>query len=126
MSQIPENLLYTRDHEWIQPNEDGTALIGVTDYAQQSLGDVTFVELPAVGSILEQGAAFGVVESVKAASDLYMPVAGEILEINSTLENEPQWVNTEPYTKAWMLRIKMSKPEQTSALLKPSDYAALI
>lgn len=124
MSEIPQDLKYTKDHEWVKMNEDGTALIGVTDYAQESLGDVTFVELPEVGDTFDAGEAFGVVESVKAASDLYMPVSGEIVEINESLDDEPEQVNSSPYSDAWLIKIKVDG--DTGDLMSADDYAKLV
>lgn len=121
MSQIPENLLYTKEHEWVRVDEDGTALIGITDYAQESLGDITFVELPDNGESFASGETFGVVESVKAASDLYMPLAGRILETNEFLVDAPESVNTDPYGAAWMIRIQ---PDDTAGLESLMDAAA--
>src|SRR5690606_10571287 len=126
MSNIPQNLKYTKDHEWLLPEADGTARIGITDYAQSSLGDVTFVELPSVGDELEAGDTFGVVESVKAASDLYMPVSGEIIAINTDLEGEPQRVNDQPYSEGWVIRIKLKEPSQLENLLDSGAYAEIV
>lgn len=126
MSDIPQDLKYTKDHEWIQLAEDGTARIGITDYAQESLGDVTFVELPEVGDEFESGDTFGVVESVKAASDLYMPVAGEIVEINEDLESEPELVNKSPYENAWLIKIKLAEGADTDELLTADDYKNIV
>lgn len=125
MSAIPEDLKYTKDHEWLMLNADGTATIGITDYAQESLGDVTFVELPETGESFDQGETFGVVESVKAASDLYMPVSGEIVEINEELNDAPELVNQSPYDSAWMVKIKPSNPEELEQLMSASDYASI-
>jgi len=99
MSELPTDLLYTKDHEWIKLHDDGTATVGITDYAQESLGDITFVEFPEVGDTLQIGDTFGVVESVKAASDLYMPVSGEIVEINEEVDSAPELVNQEAFVK---------------------------
>ncbi len=126
MSELPADLLYTKDHEWIRINDDGTAVVGITDYAQESLGDITFVEFPESGESFESGDTFGVVESVKAASDLYMPLSGEVVETNEDVDAAPELVNQEPYTKGWLLKIKLSEPEQADALLKPDAYAELI
>lgn len=123
--KIPSNLSYTRDHEWLQVEPDGTARIGITDYAQDSLGDITFVELPEVGRTCAAGEAFGVVESVKAASDLFMPVDGEVVEINPALEQAPETVNQDPYEGGWLIRIKLSDPDQLAALLSPEAYGKL-
>lgn len=126
MSNIPSDLKYTKDHEWLRDEGDGTATVGITDYAQSSLGDVTFVELPEVGAEYGAGDAFGVVESVKAASDLYMPVSGEIVEINSALEDSPESVNTDPYAGAWIVKVKLSNPEEVAELLDAAAYADLV
>lgn len=122
MSNIPDNLQYTKDHEWLRDNGDGTATIGITDHAQDSLGDITFVELPESGDTLAAGDAFGVVESVKAASDLFMPVAGEILETNEDLLDAPENVNASPYGEGWMVKIKLESSAADSGLLTPSEY----
>ncbi len=123
MSNLPQNLKYTAEHEWVRLSEDGqTAVIGITDYAQSSLGDVTFVELPSVGSAFEQGETFGVVESVKAASDLYMPLAGEVLEVNSSLESAPDLVNSDPYGEAWMVKIRLTDSAGYEQLLSAAEY----
>jgi glycine cleavage system H protein len=126
MSQIPEALLYTKDHEWIQVHDDGTATVGITDYAQESLGDITFVEFPSVGDSYSAGDAFGVVESVKAASDLYMPLDGEVLDINEAVDTEPEWLNNDPYGKGWLLKIRVADPSQLEELLKADAYSELV
>ena len=126
MSQIPETLKYTQEHEWVRVEEDGTLVIGITDYAQGSLGDVTFVELPETGDTFATGDTFGVVESVKAASDLYMPVGGEILENNDVLVDSPETVNTDPYGEAWMIRIRPDDPALPDSLLDASAYADIV
>ncbi len=126
MSSIPDDLRYTKDHEWLKPAGDGTALVGITDYAQTSLGDIVYVELPKAGAKFEAGATFGVVESVKAASDLYMPVAAEVMEANSTLESMPELVNEVPYGAGWILRVKLADPAAVAKLLDAAAYAKLI
>lgn len=126
MSNIPENLKYTKDHEWVRAEADGTLVVGITDYAQESLGDITYVELPVTGDRYEGGEAFGAVESVKAASDLYLPVAGEILETNAALEDAPEQVNADPYGEGWMIRIKPEDAAALESLLKAADYAELL
>ena len=126
MSQVPEALLYTKDHEWIQLHEDSTATVGVTDYAQESLGDITFVEFPMVGESLKRGDTFGVVESVKAASDLYMPLDAEVLEINGEVDAEPELLNSDPYQKGWLLKIRLTDPSQVVAMLNADAYAGII
>ena len=126
MSQVPEALLYTKDHEWIQLHEDSTATVGITDYAQESLGDITFVEFPLPGESLKRGDTFGVVESVKAASDLYMPLDAEVLEVNDEVDVEPELLNSDPYQKGWLLKIRLTDPSQAVALLKADAYAGII
>ncbi len=126
MSQIPEALLYTKDHEWIQLHQDGTATVGITDYAQESLGDITFVEFPLVGESFKTGDTFGVVESVKAASDLYMPLDAEVLEVNEEVDAEPELLNSDPYQKGWLLKISLTDASQVEALLKADAYAGII
>ena len=126
MSQVPEALLYTKDHEWIQLHEDSTATVGITDYAQESMGDITFVEFPSVGESLKRGDTFGVVESVKAASDLYMPLDAEVLEVNDEVDAEPELLNSDPYQKGWLLKIRLIEPSQVVALLKADAYAGII
>ena len=126
MSQVPEALLYTKDHEWIQLHEDSTATVGITDYAQESLGDITFVEFPMPGESLKRGDTFGVVESVKAASDLYIPLDAEVLEVNDEVDAEPELLNSDPYQKGWLLKIRLTDPSQVVALLKADAYAGII
>ena len=126
MSTIPADLRYAKSHEWLRPEADGTATVGITDYAQSSLGDITFVQLPKVGATLKAGETFGVVESVKAASDLYLPVAGTILAINSALDGAPETVNSAPYGGGWMLRLKLADPAAVGALLDPAAYTTLV
>lgn len=126
MSQLPEDCLYTEDHEWLRPNGDGTATVGITDYAQQSLGDITFVEFPEVGAAFSKGETFGVVESVKAASDLFMPVPGEVVEINDAVDADPALVNQEAFSGGWLLRIRLEDASGLEGLLSPTAYAELI
>lgn len=126
MSNVPPELRYAKSHEWLKPAGDGTALVGITDYAQSSLGDITFVQLPKVGAVLKAGEVFGVVESVKAASDLYAPVAGTVLEINSALDSAPETLNQDPYAAAWMLRLKLADPASPATLLDAAAYASLL
>ena len=126
MSNIPEDLKYTKDHEWIRHETDGTCLVGITDHAQDSLGDVTFVELPAIGESFEEGATFGVVESVKAASDLYFPLSGEITEVNDILVDSPEKVNEDPYGDGWMVRIRPADSSESGGLLSPEQYKEIL
>jgi glycine cleavage system H protein len=123
MSNIPADLRYAKSHEWLRPAADGTALVGITDYAQSSLGDITYVQLPKVGANLAAGATFGVVESVKAASDLYAPAACTVLEVNGVLDSAPETVNREPYGAGWMLKVKLAGPVPAE-LLDAAAYAA--
>ena len=126
MSNIPAELKYTKSHEWLRAAPDGTALVGISDYAQNSLGDITFVQLPKVGASLRAGEAFGVVESVKAASDVYAPLAGTVLEVNKALEANPEKVNAAPYADGWMLKLKLANAADAAALLDAADYAKAI
>jgi glycine cleavage system H protein len=123
MMNLPENLKYTKSHEWIRAETDGTLTIGITDTAQEMLGDVVFVGDVKVGAQLAAGDTAGVVESVKAASDIYAPVAGEILAFNDTLEDAPQQINEKPY-EAWIFRLKPANPGETAGLLDAAGYAA--
>lgn len=126
MSTIPPDLRYTASHEWVRPETDGLLTIGITDYAQASLGDITFVQLPRVGTKLAAGAVYGVVESVKAASDLYCPVAGEVVAANGTLDQSPDLVNREPYTGGWMMKLRPADASAAAALLDASAYQATL
>ena len=126
MSNIPSDLKYVKSHEWLKAAADGTALVGITDYAQNSLGDITYVQLPKVGAVLKAGDTFGVVESVKAASDVYAPVAGTVLEVNKALDANPEKVNQAPYADGWMLKLKLANPADAAGLLAPADYSKAI
>ena len=121
----PADLRYTKEHEWIRVESD-RGRVGITQYAQEQLGDVVFVELPAVGKRVRQMEPFGVVESVKAVSDLYCPVGGTVLEVNAALEKAPELVNQEPYGQGWMLVLRLSNPNDLDALLDARGYAALL
>jgi glycine cleavage system H protein len=123
MSEIPSDLLYRESHEWVRYGDDGTATIGISDHAQAQLGDMVFVELPEPGMSYEQGDACAVVESVKAASDVYAPLTGEVIESNSALEDSPELVNTDPYGDGWLFRMQLSDPAQLEGLLDPSTYS---
>ncbi|MBI3972871.1 MAG: glycine cleavage system protein GcvH [Chloroflexi bacterium] len=117
----PTDCKYTKEHEWVRLEGD-TAVVGITDYAQDQLGDVVFVELPEAGSTVKQHETFGVVESVKAASDLYAPVSGEVLEANGALQDSPELVNTEPYGGGWMLKVRPSDPSELDSLMDAAAY----
>lgn len=122
---IPENLLYTKDHEWLR-TEGETGYVGITDFAQGELGDVVFVEIETVGETLNREEVFGTIEAVKTVSDLFMPVGGEVLEVNPALEESPDVVNKDPYGKGWMIRIKITDPAESGKLLTPEKYQALL
>ena len=122
---VPANLKYTKEHEWVLIEGD-IATVGVTDFAQGELGDVVFVEIETVGETLAVGETFGTIEAVKTVSDLFMPLSGEILEVNSKLEDTPDLVNSEPFDEGWMIKIKISDASETSDLLSDSDYRELI
>jgi glycine cleavage system H protein len=125
MSNVPANLRYAKSHEWLRPEADGTAMVGITDYAQASLGDITYVQLPKVGAALKAGETFGVVESVKAASDLYAPAAGTVIAVNAALDSAPETLNTAPYDAGWMLKLKLANPADAKALLDAAAYGKL-
>jgi glycine cleavage system H protein len=122
---VPTDLRYTKDHEWVRLEGD-TATIGVTDFAAHELGDVVFVDLPEPGRRIEQFGTFGVVESVKAVSDLYAPVSGEVTDVNATLTGEPELVNSDPFGAGWMIRVRVSNAAQVDGLLEPEAYERLI
>ncbi|MDR0694150.1 MAG: glycine cleavage system protein GcvH [Prevotellaceae bacterium] len=122
---IPTNLKYTRDHEWVQV-EGEVATAGITDYAQSQLGDIVFVDVPSAGETLLQGEVFGAIEAVKTVADAFMPLSGEVIEVNGALESEPQLVNQDPYGKGWLIRIKVTHPEELAKLLDAGAYEALI
>ncbi|ABQ07453.1 glycine cleavage system protein GcvH [Flavobacterium johnsoniae] len=123
--EIPKNLLYTQDHEWVKIEND-TAYIGITDFAQHELGDIVYVEIETLGEKLSQHEVFGTVEAVKTVSDLFLPLTGEILELNPKLETNPELVNSDPYDEGWMIKIKIENNTEIDALLKSDTYASLI
>lgn len=122
----PKELKYTREHEWVRDNGDGTVTVGITDFAQSELGDIVFVEIDKVGESVDKDDIFGTVEAVKTVSELYMPVAGEILEWNEALEDDPEMINEDPYEKGWMIKIKLSDRSQLEGLLSADDYNEII
>lgn len=126
MSNVPDSLRYTAEHEWLRLEADGTATIGITDHAQAALGDVTFVDLPKEGASLSKGATFGAVESVKAASDLYAPVAGTVVAVNAGLNGSPELVNRDPYGEAWMIRVRLADAGEVASLLDAAAYRKLL
>ena len=123
---IPAPLRYAKSHEWVKLSGDGTAMVGITDYAQNSLGDITYVQLPKVGATLAVGDTFGVVESVKAASDLYAPVAGTVIEVNPALDATPETVNQSPYADGWMMKLKLTDPAAGGDLFDAAGYTQQI
>lgn len=126
MSKIPSELKYSETHEWVQKNDDGTVTIGITDHAQSLLGDLVFVELPELKTAVTVGEESGVVESVKAASDIYSPISGEIVEVNEALLDNPALVNTDPYGEGWLYRIKPSDIKELDDLLNAAEYESCI
>jgi len=122
---VPENLKYTKDHEWIKIEGD-TGTIGITDFAQGELGDIVFIEVETVGEELDVEEAFGTIEAVKTVSDLFMPVSGKVLEFNEALENNPEIVNQDPYGEGWIVKIELTKKEELEELLDDNDYKELI
>lgn len=122
---FPENLRYTKDHEWVNL-EGNIATIGITDFAQSELGDIVYVDIATLGQSLEAHAVFGTVEAVKTVSDLFLPVAGKIVEINEDLNNAPEQVNTDPYGAGWMVKIEVANPEEVAALLDAAAYTDLV
>ncbi|MDI3299486.1 MAG: glycine cleavage system protein GcvH [Bacillota bacterium] len=124
--RVPEDLRYSREHEWVRLEGDGKARVGITDYAQSELGDVVYVELPEVGRHLEAGEALGVVESVKSVSDVYSPLSGRVLEVNGALAESPEKVNQDPYGEGWMIRLEPDDPAEAEKLLDAAGYRALV
>ncbi|PWQ98505.1 glycine cleavage system protein GcvH [Leucothrix arctica] len=122
MSDFPTDLKYTSSHEWVQKNDDGTITMGISDHAQDALGDLVFVELPEVGESFGKEEQFAVVESVKAASDVYSPISGEVVEVNESLEDAPEQVNTHPFAEGWLVRIKPSDESEIDTLMDAEAY----
>ena len=125
MSTVPDTLRYAKSHEWVKMEADGIATVGITDYAQAALGDITYVQLPKVGTVLKAGAMFGVVESVKAASDVYAPIGGTVTAVNTALDSGPEALNKEPYGSAWILKLAPADAKEAAALLDAAAYAKL-
>lgn len=124
MSDIPTSLRYAKTHEWIRLEGDGTATVGITDHAQDAMGDLVYVQLPEVGEVKTAGDETGVVESVKAASDIYSPVDGEIIEVNTQLEDTPELVNEDPYDRGWLFKLKVNDAQQVEDLMTADQYQA--
>jgi glycine cleavage system H protein len=122
---IPENLLYTKDHEWLRIDGD-TGYVGITDFAQSELGDIVFIEIETLGETISKGEVFGTIEAVKTVSDMFMPVSGEILEVNPAIDKSPDLVNKDPYGQGWMIKIRISNPDETKSLLNSLKYKELI
>jgi len=122
----PVNRLYSKDHEWLKDNGDGTATVGITDYAQEMLTDIVFVELPDIGKKVTQGEPMAVVESVKSVSDVYAPVSGEIMETNKILEETPELINQDAFGEGWIAKIRLTDPQEMKSLLDASNYEKLI
>ena len=121
MKMYPENFQYTKEHEWVMV-EGSTATVGITDHAQHELGDIVYVDVPKIGARVEQGKALGSVESVKAVSDIYSPVSGEVIEVNSTLADAPEKLNTDPQGDAWLVKVRLSAPDEIKNLLSSAEY----
>lgn len=126
MSKVPTNLKYAASHEWVLDNGDGTVTLGISDYAQELLGDVVFVELPDLGRQISKGEEFSLVESVKAASDIYSPLSGEVIEVNSALTDTPEMVNESPYEGGWIAKIRLSQVAELADLLSAVEYEATV
>ena len=122
---VPEGLFYTKDHEWLKVEGD-TGIVGVTDFAQGELGDIVFIEIETAGESLAKEEVFGSIEAVKTVSDMFMPVSGEVLEVNPALEDHPDVVNKDPYGKGWMIKIRIADPSEIHSLLTPESYKALL
>ncbi len=126
MSQVPSDLRYTKDHEWVRDNGDGTVTVGITDHAQEALGDLVFVEVPETGQLVAAGEACAVVESVKAASDIYSPLAGTVAEVNGTLADAPERINEDPYGEGWIFRLALADATAIGGLLEADAYARFL
>jgi glycine cleavage system H protein len=122
---FPSDLKYTKDHEWVKINGD-TATVGITDFAQRELGDIVYVDVNTIGETIEKEAVFGTVEAVKTVSDLFMPLSGEVLEVNKDIDSAPEIVNTDPYGKGWMIKMRLTNMAELSGLLSADDYKKLI
>ena len=125
MKMYPENFRYTKEHEWVLADGD-TGTVGITDHAQHELGDIVYVDLPKVGTRVERGKTLGTVESVKAVSDVYSPVSGEVTEINQALSEAPEQLNTDPHGAAWLVKVRLSAPEEIQLLMSAADYETYI
>ncbi|MEN3038444.1 MAG: glycine cleavage system protein GcvH [Candidatus Kryptonium sp.] len=124
--QFPENLKYTKEHEWIKIEDDSIGVVGITDYAQSELGDIVYVDLPTIGKTVKQLESFGTIEAVKAVSDLFSPVSGEIIEVNEKLKDSPDLINKDPYGEGWIIKIRLKDLSELNNLLSAEDYRKLI
>jgi glycine cleavage system H protein len=124
--QFPENLKYTKEHEWIKVEDNQIGVVGITDYAQSELGDIVYVELPQIGKIVKQLESFGTIEAVKAVSDLFSPVSGEVIEVNEKLKDSPDLINKDPYGEGWIIKIKINDLKELDNLLSAQEYRKLI
>jgi len=122
VSSIPGDLKYTKEHEWVRTDSENIGIVGITDFAQDQLGDIVYISLPEIGSIVTQSNKMGEVESVKSVSDVFSPVSGEILEINQDAINTPEVVNQSPYEQGWLIKVRLADPEELSSLLSPDEY----
>ena len=122
----PTDFYYSKEHEWVHIDSQGMAVVGITDYAQDQLGDIVFLDLPSVGATLTQFQKMGEIESVKAVSDLFIPISGRVIEVNPLVSDQPELVNHEPYVRGWMIRVEMSNPEELKRLMNSEEYEALI
>ncbi|MDR2950763.1 MAG: glycine cleavage system protein GcvH [Prevotella sp.] len=122
---IPSELLYSKDHEWMRIEGD-TAVVGITDFAQSQLGDIVFLDIPSVGETLAQNDVFGSIEAVKTVSDAFLPMGGQVLELNPDLDSDPALINSDPYGKGWIIKVKIANPAEADSLLKAADYEKLI
>ena len=126
MSDLPSELKYASSHEWARLESDGTVVVGITDHAQEALGDIVYIELPEMGAAVDAGAEVAVVESVKAASDIYSPITGEVVEINPALEDEPEAVNSSPYADGWLFRVKVGSTDELEEMMDADGYQAAV
>lgn len=126
MSNIPSQLRYTKEHEWVEQTSDGKFRVGITDFAQAALGDIVYIQLPKVGENVEQGKVCGEVESTKSVSEIYAPLTGKIVSVNSELDAAPEILNSDPYGAGWIIEVEVSESSQLDSLLSPTDYQALI
>ena len=126
MSNVPDGLRYAKSHEWVKLSSDGTATIGITEYAQEELGDIVYVELPEIGEKIVKDDPFGAVESVKAVSDVYAPVSGSVLEVNDVLPDNPETINDDPYGDGWMIRVDLTDPDDLKDLMDAEEYAEYV